>query len=145
MNGYFNRIYGLRAAQSVTTGSRKDASGKIMLENLKVKKYERKITPIERFFTRSPFSIVTMVARIVGNVSESMLVDAVSKVQQRHSNLRVRIVEDDDRNPWFTSEGVEAIPIEVVPRESSNQWIKVHQEAIQVPFDFCLSIGGAPD
>jgi NRPS condensation-like uncharacterized protein len=98
--------------------------------------YKRKVTPVERLFSRSPYSIVTMVARIVGNVSESMLVDAVSKVQHRHLNLRVRIEEDDDRVPWFTSEGVGEIPVEVVPRESDDHWIKVHQEAIQIPYEF---------
>ena len=99
-------------------------------------KYERRITPIERFFSRSPFSIVTVVARIKGNISERMLKNAVYKVQQRHPNLRVRIEEDRDRNPWFTSEGVKEIPVEIVPRESDNHWIKVSQEAGKIPFDF---------
>ena len=107
-----------------------------MSENLKVKKYERKITPLERFFARSPYSIVTMVARIKGNVSESMLRNAVSQVRQRHPNLRVRIIEDDDRVPWFTSEGVKEIPVEIVPRESDDHWIKVVLEAGQIPFEF---------
>jgi NRPS condensation-like uncharacterized protein len=107
-----------------------------MSEDLKVGKYGRKVTPLERLFSRSPYSIVTMVARIVGNVSKSMLMNAVSQVQQRHLSLRVRIVEDDDHVPWFTSEGVGEIPVEVVPRESDDHWIKVHQEAIQIPFEF---------
>lgn len=107
-----------------------------MLENLSVKKYERKIAPVERLFSRSPFSIVTVVARIKGNISESMLRNAVSKVQQRHPNLRVRIKEDNDHVPWFTSEGAKEIPVEIVPRESDDHWIKVHQEACQIPFEF---------
>ncbi len=107
-----------------------------MLENLKTKKYERKVTPIERFFSRSPFSIVTVVARIKGNMSERMLLNAVSKVQQRHPNLRVRIKQDNDHNPWFTSEGVKEIPVEIVPRDSDDHWIKVYKEACQVPFEF---------
>ncbi len=65
-----------------------------------------------------------------------MLRNAVYKVQQRHPNLRVRIKEDRDRNPWFTSEGVKEIPVEIVPRESDNHWIKVSQEAGKIPFDF---------
>jgi len=107
-----------------------------MSTNQNLKQYKRKVTPVERLFSRSPYSIVTMVARIKGNVSESMLVAAVSKVQQRHPNLRVRIVEDDDLIPWFTSEGVGEIPVEVIPRESDDHWLKVHQEAIQIPFEF---------
>lgn len=116
------------------TDCRKDL--KIMSENHSVKKYERKVTPIERLFTRSPYSIVTMVARIRGSVSESMLRSAVSKIRQRHANLRVRIIEDDDRDPWFTSDGAKGIPVEIVPRESDDHWIKVVQESCQIPFEF---------
>jgi NRPS condensation-like uncharacterized protein len=107
-----------------------------MPDNPEVKKYERRITPLERMFTRSPYSIVTVVARIKGNVSESMLINAVSKVQQRHPNLRVRIREDNPGDPWFTSEGAKGIPVEIVPRESEDQWIKVTLEASQIPFEF---------
>jgi hypothetical protein len=82
------------------------------------------------------FSIVTMLARIKGNISESMLRNAVSKVQQRHPNLRVRIEEDNDHALWFTSEGVKEIPVEIVPRESDDHWIKVVQESSQIPFEF---------
>ncbi len=101
-----------------------------------VKQYERKITPNERIFSRSPSAIVAIVARIKGNISESMLINAVSQVQQRHPHLRVRIKEDSTREPWFTSEGVKAIPVEIVPKESDNHWIKVYQEACQIPFEF---------
>jgi NRPS condensation-like uncharacterized protein len=107
-----------------------------MSENVKVKKYERKITPIERTFLRSPYAIVTMIARIKGNVSESMLTNAVSQVQQRHPNLRVRIREDDDHNPWFTSEGAGEIPVKIVPRESDDHWIHVYHDECQIPFEF---------
>jgi NRPS condensation-like uncharacterized protein len=107
-----------------------------MSETIQLKKYERKVTPLERMFTRSPYAIVTMVARIKGNLSESLLKDAVIKVQERHPNLRVRIHEDENHNPWFTSEGVKEIPIEIVARESDEHWIKVHHEACKIPFDF---------
>ena len=107
-----------------------------MLENPKVKKYERRITPLERMFARAPYSIVTVVARIKGSVAESLLKDAVSKVQQRHPNLRVRIMEDNDHHLWFTSDGVKGIPVRVVPRESDDHWIEVYHEACKIPFEF---------
>jgi hypothetical protein len=106
----------------------------VLEQNLKA--YERKVTPLERFLRHSPYSIVTMVARIGGDVSETMLRDAVAKVQRRHVNLRVRIREDQDHVPWFTSEGVGEIPVEVVARESDEHWIEVQQEAAKVPFEF---------
>ncbi|MES0344016.1 MAG: condensation domain-containing protein [Anaerolineales bacterium] len=77
-----------------------------------------------------------MVARINGNVSEDMLKNAVDKVQQRHALLRVRIKDDNEHAQWFTSDGVQEIPIEIVPRKSENDWIKIHAEASKVPFDF---------
>jgi hypothetical protein len=77
-----------------------------------------------------------MVARIRGPVSESMLSSAVSKVRQRHPNLRVRIIEDDEGEPWFTSDGAKEIPVELVPRESDDHWIQVVQESCQIPFEF---------
>ncbi len=107
-----------------------------MSGNSKVKKFERKATSAERFFTRSPFSIVTMVARIKGNVAENMLKNAVDKVQQRHALLSVRIKDDNEHAQWFTSEGVQAIPIEIIPRKSENDWIKIHAEASTIPFEF---------
>lgn len=107
-----------------------------MFENLEVKKYERKATSAERLFTRSPFSIVTMVARIKGNVSGEMLKKAVVKAQQRHALLRVRIKDDKDHAQWFTSEGVQDIPIEIVARKSENDWIKIHAEASHIPYEF---------
>ncbi len=107
-----------------------------MPENQKVKIYERKITPLERLFSRSPFSIVTVVARIKGYVSEKMLQDAVSKVQRRHTNLRVRITEDANHDIWFTSEGVKDIPVEIVPRESDDQWIQVFHKACHDIYEF---------
>jgi NRPS condensation-like uncharacterized protein len=107
-----------------------------MSENIEVKKYKRKVTSPERLFTRSPFSIVTMVARIKGNVSEEMLKSAVAKAQLRHALLRVRIKEDTDHGQWFTSKGVQEIPVEILPRQSENDWIRIHAEASKIPYEF---------
>jgi hypothetical protein len=107
-----------------------------MPENLNPTKYERRITHLERYFTWSPFGIVTMVARIQGSVTESMLREAVSQVQLRHALLRVRIREGQDHELWFTSVGVGEIPIEIVPRESGDHWIEAHHRASKIPFEF---------
>jgi NRPS condensation-like uncharacterized protein len=99
-------------------------------------KYERRVTSAERFFMYSPFSIVTLVARIKGNVTDEMLKNAVVKVQQQHALLRARIKYDDNHRQWFTSQDVQKIPIEIVPRTSENDWIKIHAEASKIPFEF---------
>lgn len=49
---------------------------------------------------------------------------------------RVRIKEDNDHDPWFTSVGVKEIPVDIVPRKSDDHWIKVFSEACQIPFEF---------
>ncbi|MFX0084379.1 MAG: condensation domain-containing protein [Candidatus Hodarchaeota archaeon] len=107
-----------------------------MLETTNLKKYERKVSPLERIFNRSPYAIVTMVARIKGEISKSMLENAVNKVQQRHLNLRVRIYEDNDHNLWFMSDEVKEIPIKIVPRKSDKHWIDIYHSACKIPFDF---------
>jgi NRPS condensation-like uncharacterized protein len=109
---------------------------KTMSDNVTDEKYERKVTGAERFFAHSPFSIVTMVARIKGNVTAEMLKRAVARVQQRHALLRVRIKDDHEQALWFTSEGVQEIPIEIVPRKSEDDWIKIHAEASKIPYEF---------
>ena len=105
--------------------------------------YRRAVTPIERFLIRSPFSIVTMVVRIQGDVTEDMLRAALDKVRRRHPNLRVRIVQDEKGDPWLTSEGAGEIPVESVPRESGDHWIRVAQQWCQVPFEFDAATAGA--
>ena len=69
--------------------------------------YRRQATYMERLFTRSPFSLVTMVARIKGEVTRGALQGAVDKVRQRHTNLRVRLEDDDRHNPWLTTQGAD--------------------------------------
>jgi NRPS condensation-like uncharacterized protein len=108
----------------------------IMSENESARAYERKATAAERFFGLSPFAIVTIVLRIKGHVSEEMLRQAVAEVQQRHALLRVRIETDADHVSWFRSEGVQEIPIGIVPRESEGDWIEIHAQASRVPFEF---------
>lgn len=105
-----------------------------MLES--IDKYERKVTPFERVLSYSPFSIVTLIARIKGNITVNMMVKAVEKVQQRHTNLRVRIKKDAEYNPWFTTENVKEIPIEIITRENDEHWIQIQKDASQVPFRF---------
>ena len=52
--------------------------------------YRRQATAMERLFTRSPFSVVTMVAWVKGDVTEEALAGAVAKIQQRHTATRRR-------------------------------------------------------
>ena len=107
-----------------------------MNEQPATQSYERKVTGAERFFSHAPFSTVTMVARIKGKVTEEVLQNAVQKVQQRHALLRVRVQDEQNGELWFTSDGVQEIPIEILPRKFENDWIKIHAEASKIPYEF---------
>ena len=107
-----------------------------MQTNQSIEVDKRKVTPPERFFSRSPFSIVTLVARIKGKISVDMLNNAVNKVQQRHFLLRSVIKEDDDHTQWFIPAGDQELKVEIVPRRSDQDWITIHAEALKVPFEF---------
>ena len=98
--------------------------------------YRRQAAPMERLFTRSPFSVVAMVARVRGDITREALEAAVEKVRQRHRNLRVVLIDDAQHNPWFTTKAELATPIQVIPRDSATEWVRVVQEISSVPFDF---------
>ncbi len=106
-----------------------------MEERIESEVYERQVSAAERVFSRAPFSVVTMVARIKGAVSEELVRQAVAKAQQRHVLLRVRLTERDG-SQWFTSDGCGEIPVAVVPRKSADDWIEIHAAAARMPFEF---------
>ena len=98
--------------------------------------YKRRLAPWERMLNMSPYSVVSIVARIKGKVTTKMVENAVKKVQQRHILLQTRIIVDENNNPWFTAQDVGKIPIETMNRENNNTWIEVYDEACKVPFEF---------
>lgn len=106
-----------------------------MFEN-KSENYTRKLTPQESYLFRSPFSIVTLVARIKGETTHEELGEAVKKVQQRHVNLRMRIKDDENHDSWLTTENVGDIPVTSIQRQSDDHWIKVMHADSEIPFDF---------
>ena len=107
-----------------------------MSETVQEINLSRSVTQVERFFFRSPFSIVTLVARIRGNVTEEGLERALGLLQKKHTLLSVRVKQDPDHGLRFISEGVDEIPLQVVPRSSPDDWIKLHAEASAIPFEF---------
>ena len=98
--------------------------------------YRRRISPLEGFFLHSPYAIVTMTARITGEVTEDMLQKAIYKVQERHTNLRLKLEFDDRGDPWFTSRDVQDIQVEIIPRENDQGWMEVIRQQSLIPFEF---------
>jgi len=107
-----------------------------MFETKSENHYTRKLTPQESYLFRSPFSIVTLVARINGETTHEELEEAVKKVQKRHINLRMRIHDHENHDSWLTTENVGAILVKSIQRESDIHWIDVMHEDSKTPFDF---------
>ena len=97
--------------------------------------FTQKLTGRQRVHLRSPASFVVMVARIQGDVSHEALKQAVHHMQQRHAMLGVRVVADENGDPWFTSDDVEEIPIAQAPRSSETHWQRVCMDEFRIPFE----------
>jgi len=98
--------------------------------------YRRRISPLEGMFLHAPYSIVTMTARIKGTVTVDTLGESVKKARARHANLRLKVEYDEGGDPWFTSQDVQAIPVEVIPRNDDQHWMEVVRQQSLIPFDF---------
>lgn len=96
----------------------------------------RELGPNELFFSKSPYSVITFMARIKGTITEAGLKDALDKVQQRHVPLQYRISENEDQQPFFTTAGTSKIPYQIIPRQGSQDWITAVRTASQIPFQF---------
>jgi len=104
--------------------------------NLKDIDYKRKLQGHERRHMYAPNSIIPIVVRILGDVEKNNIKKAVKMVQQRHVLLRVKLVIDESKTAWFTTEDVDEIPIKIQDRISDDQWISVCKNESRIPFDF---------
>jgi hypothetical protein len=98
-------------------------------------RYIRKLSNLERMYLWSPYSDVSMVARIKGNVSEEKLLSALNIVLQMHPLAGAKIVFDDDYNAWFSTDNVCKPFFKTVNRVSDTQWLEELQCEIQIPFN----------
>lgn len=95
----------------------------------------RKVSNLERFFLWSPENNVSMITRIVGNVSEEKLMDALDKVRQVHPLVGAKIVFDKDYDAWFSNDNVPKHSFKILNRVSDKQWFEELQHEIQTPFN----------
>ncbi|MFW9995887.1 MAG: condensation domain-containing protein [Candidatus Odinarchaeota archaeon] len=85
--------------------------------------FRKQFTALERFHFRAPNSTVIMVARIRGNVDEDRLKAVLKKMREKHPLLGARVELDSGNRAWFTTEGVPDPVLEVVPRETADDWV----------------------
>ncbi|MBU47517.1 MAG: hypothetical protein CL920_02335 [Deltaproteobacteria bacterium] len=96
----------------------------------------RRVSPAERMFTRSPFSVVAMFARVHGDISSDLFSSAVGNLQERHAQLRVRLEDDHEHVPWMTSTDVGELFVEVRARDTERDWVALYDEQCRIPFVF---------
>ncbi len=73
------------------------------------------------------------VARIEGELTPDILQQALDLIQKRHPMLQVHIVKAEDGN-YFQSEGTPKIPLQVIDKQSENQWIEIAEEQLHKKF-----------
>ncbi|MBD3228027.1 MAG: hypothetical protein GF329_07540 [Candidatus Lokiarchaeota archaeon] len=90
----------------------------------------------ERVFLRGPSYLVSMLARIKGEITRKQIEKSVLKVQKRHPLLNVKIEFDSDQNAWFKSRKTQDSIIKTIIRSGSSQWIESIKEENKNPFKF---------
>ncbi|OPY23825.1 MAG: acyltransferase PapA5 [Methanobacterium sp. PtaU1.Bin242] len=98
-------------------------------------KYIRKLSNLERMYLWSPYSDVSMVIKISGNVSEERLYNALDIILQMHPLAGAKIVLDDEYNAWLSTDNVPKPTIKSVRRVSDTQWFDELRHEIQIPFN----------
>lgn len=95
----------------------------------------RKVTNLERVYFWTPYSNVSMITRINGDVSPEKLHFAIDTVRKMHPLLDARIVFDEDHNAWFSTDNVPQPSLKIIDRVSDTHWFKELQQEINIPFD----------
>lgn len=97
----------------------------------------RKLNDLEylNFSLGQPYNIV-IVIRVNCYISTEELKKALSKAQEKHPLLKVRIEADDEEIFWFTSKGVTEIPIETVEYKNDEQTNTFFLKNLETNFNF---------
>jgi hypothetical protein len=100
-----------------------------------VSKNIRKVNNLERVYFWTPYSNVSMITRINGDISPEKLCLAINTACKMHPLLGARIVFDEDNNAWFSMDNVPQPSVKITPRVSNTQWFDKLQHEITIPFD----------
>lgn len=95
----------------------------------------RQMTNLERVFLFTPGCNVSIIARIVGNVSEHELLRSLDTVRRMHPLVGAKIVFDDRHDAWFSNDNVPALPLRIIKRTSDIQWFEEIQCEQRIPFE----------
>jgi len=94
--------------------------------------FRRKIIG-ERVLLMLPLNVV-LAARIRGAVDPEGVTTALERLRSRHPLLAVRAEIGDDGAGMYVGSKVPPIQVEVVPRESDDQWLACVENELRAPF-----------
>jgi NRPS condensation-like uncharacterized protein len=95
----------------------------------------REVTNLERVYFWTPYSNVSMITRINGNVSQEKLRFAINTARKIHPLTGAKVIFDEDQRAWFSTDNVPQPSIKIIHRTSDTQWFKELQHEITIPFD----------
>jgi len=75
-----------------------------------------------------------MIARVSGEITESILRKALDILQEKHPPLKWKIKEGE--TPEFDSDGVPPIPLRIVKRRDNQHWIEEADKEINMQFQW---------
>jgi NRPS condensation-like uncharacterized protein len=78
---------------------------------------------------------VMVTARILGRIDEQRLQQALVRIQAKHSILRCIIVQEGDRPCFVMQDSPRPIPLQIVKRQSSDDWFDVSMRESLSRFD----------
>lgn len=93
---------------------------------------KRKLMMVERIMYVDPETPINCVftARITGKIPEENFTTALSKIQQKHPLLRMRIDRKSEKYPLFIEEKeIQPIPLRIVQRQTDKDWLLESQKA----------------
>jgi NRPS condensation-like uncharacterized protein len=92
---------------------------------------KRKLMMVERIMhvdAATPLNCV-FTAKIRGSINPDNLSGALTKIQQKHPLLRVRIDEELEGGPYFIlNDHIQKIPVRIVERFTDNDWLNESQK-----------------
>ncbi|NHJ87275.1 MAG: hypothetical protein FK734_17560, partial [Asgard group archaeon] len=96
---------------------------------------KRELNELEYFqwIFEQPYNIVISV-EVHGDISPNRLRIALDKIQQRHPLLGVTIILDEQGKPWFTSEGVGSIPLNIITQNNDEHKIQIVEHELSTIF-----------
>lgn len=95
----------------------------------------RRLSNSERVYIWSLAADVAVTARIVGDVEEKNLLNAIDAVRQMHPLVGAKVIFDDQHNSWFSTDNVPKNIFRTVPRRSETHWVDEVQQEYLIPFE----------